>query len=322
MPSIRVSGILDEGINSRDSERLLSSSLSNQRKQIQQSRQRRVDTNRPPVTQLTHQQQQPVRSSYERVPSNSRHQTQTQRYSLNHDTCASAQHHLPVTALNNQSVQTHPNHRHPKNGTNTMHPMQYQPLVTTKSHHEQSMTSSNLDDSDNLREFIIEKTASSSTSSSKNEDYNILGCRHQSPLPQSQYYSNTANQAPTRHSTIMDGPNQRFKSTDMLSTYSKTDYIDSTSSSTIPIEFEQEHDEFDNEEEDYCNCCCNLHSASSSSSQPLCNEGTKNLCTLAIWAIIILIIVNRFLAHMSMFLHRHGAAVAASAGSVEVKSVP
>jgi hypothetical protein len=319
MPSIRVSGILDEGINSRDSERLLSSSSSNQRKQTQQSRQRRVDTNGPSVTQLTHQQRQPGRTSYERVPSYSRHQTQTQRYSLNHDTGASVRHPLPVNALNHKNVITHPNHRHPQNCTNMMHPMQYQPLITTKSHHEQSITSSNLDDSDNLRECIIEKTASYSSSSSKNEDYNPLGCHHQSPL--TQHYHDSVNQSPTRHSTIMDGPNQRFKSTDMLPTYSKT-YIDSTSSSsTIPIEFEQEHDEFDNDEEDYCNCC-NLHSTSSSSSQPLCNEGTKNLCTLAIWAIIILVIVNRFLVHMSIFLHRHGGSVAASAGSVEVKSVP
>jgi hypothetical protein len=308
MPSIRVSGILDEGINSRDSERLLSSSSSNQRKQVLQSRQRRVDTtNRPPVTKRTHQQRQPGRTSYERVPSNSRHQTQTQRYSVHHDTDTSAQPHEPA-ALNNKNVLTHPNHRHPQHDTNTMHPMQYQPLVTTKSHHEQSIASSNLDDSDNLREFIIEKTASYSSSSSKNEDYNPLGYHHQSPLPQ----------YPTRHSTIMDGPSQRFKSTEVLPTFSKT-YIENTSSSSIiPIEFEQEHDEFEYDEEDYCCNCCNLHSTSSGSSQPLCNEGTKNLCTLAIWAIIILVIVNRFLVHMSMFLHRHGAA----GGGVEVQSVP
>lgn len=34
-----------------------------------------------------------------------------------------------------------------------------------------------------------------------------------------------------------------------------------------------------------------------------CREGTKNLCTIAIWAIIVFFVINRFFVHMAMHLH-------------------
>lgn len=69
----------------------------------------------------------------------------------------------------------------------------------------------------------------------------------------------------------------------------------------VPLDIEPELD-FD-QDDDYN--CCDLNS----SPQPLCNEGSKNLCTLGIWAMIIFIIINQFLAHMSMFLHRNDVTV-------------
>ena len=33
-----------------------------------------------------------------------------------------------------------------------------------------------------------------------------------------------------------------------------------------------------------------------------CREGTKNLCTIAIWAIIVFFVINRFFVHMAMHL--------------------
>ena len=34
-----------------------------------------------------------------------------------------------------------------------------------------------------------------------------------------------------------------------------------------------------------------------------CHEGTKNLCTIALWALIVFAIMNRFFVHMAMHLH-------------------
>jgi hypothetical protein len=49
----------------------------------------------------------------------------------------------------------------------------------------------------------------------------------------------------------------------------------------------------ENEEEDIV-CCDGGH----------CREGTKNLCTIAIWAIIVFFVINRFFVHMAMHLHK------------------
>ncbi|KAL7483473.1 hypothetical protein ACHAW6_009124 [Cyclotella cf. meneghiniana] len=78
-----------------------------------------------------------------------------------------------------------------------------------------------------------------------------------------------------------------------------------------PMEQESDEEEDEDEDEDYV--CCDLQSTSR---QPLCDEGTKNLCTLAIWAVIIFAICNRFLMHMSLFLHESGSVK----GVVEVTS--
>ena len=52
--------------------------------------------------------------------------------------------------------------------------------------------------------------------------------------------------------------------------------------------------EFDDEEENVIVLCdTNL----------CCNEGAKNLCTLALWGIITLCIFNRFIVHFAGFLH-------------------
>ena len=34
------------------------------------------------------------------------------------------------------------------------------------------------------------------------------------------------------------------------------------------------------------------------------HEGTKNICTIFIWAAVVFFIMNRFFLHMSMYLHR------------------
>jgi hypothetical protein len=68
---------------------------------------------------------------------------------------------------------------------------------------------------------------------------------------------------------------------------------------TFPKLTNEEESDTEEEEEDYITCC-----DFSNSRQPLCNEGTKNICTLTIWAVIIFAICNRFLMHMSLFLHR------------------
>jgi hypothetical protein len=47
----------------------------------------------------------------------------------------------------------------------------------------------------------------------------------------------------------------------------------------------------DDEEEDIV-CCDGGH----------CREGTKNVCTIAIWAIIVFFVINRFFVHMAMHL--------------------
>eukprot|EP00804_Cyclotella_cryptica_P008426 CCRYP_003936-RA/>CCRYP_003936-RA protein AED:0.39 eAED:0.39 QI:152/1/1/1/0/0.5/2/64/252 len=103
-----------------------------------------------------------------------------------------------------------------------------------------------------------------------------------------------SNSSPTR---AYDNSHQVLQHT------TKRSQVDSTqrrlSNQTTP-HLEQELDE--DEEEDYV--CCDLHS---NSREPLCNEGTKNLCTLAIWAVIIFAICNRFLMHMSSFLHGSGS---------------
>jgi hypothetical protein len=49
----------------------------------------------------------------------------------------------------------------------------------------------------------------------------------------------------------------------------------------------------DDEEEDIV-CCDGGHF----------REGTKNLCTIAIWAIIVFFVINRFFIHMAMHLHK------------------
>mmetsp|Transcript_5817 Transcript_5817/g.12790 ORF Transcript_5817/g.12790 Transcript_5817/m.12790 type:complete len:296 (+) Transcript_5817:162-1049(+) len=36
-----------------------------------------------------------------------------------------------------------------------------------------------------------------------------------------------------------------------------------------------------------------------------CHEGTKNLCTISLWAFIVFVIVNRFFVHMAMHLHKN-----------------
>jgi hypothetical protein len=171
-----------------------------------------------------------------------------------------------------------------------MDPIQYQPLVTTKSHHEHLITANKLDDSDNLREYILTKTASHSS-----EDH--LSNPHFQPT---QYHpvNNRGMESQTKH--IFDRPNQRIKPTENTQPVS-----------FLPLEQEVEFED----DEDY-NCCCDHHH----STPRFCNEGTKNLCTLAIWAIIILVFVNRFLMHMSMYLHGRVGAVAV--GSVEIKNDP
>ena len=45
-----------------------------------------------------------------------------------------------------------------------------------------------------------------------------------------------------------------------------------------------------------------------------CHEGTKNLCTIGLWALIVFGIMNRFFVHMAMHLHNKGAD-----GSVSLK---
>jgi len=52
--------------------------------------------------------------------------------------------------------------------------------------------------------------------------------------------------------------------------------------------------QFDEEEEDIV--CCD-------GSQ--CHEGTKNICTIAVWAVVLLFICNRFFVHFAMHLNKH-----------------
>lgn len=66
------------------------------------------------------------------------------------------------------------------------------------------------------------------------------------------------------------------------------------------------------EDEEDCTCC-DIHS--STRREPFCNEGAKNLCTLAIWAALTIVVIHRFLVHMSIFLHSRGASA-----NVEVKN--
>eukprot|EP00580_Thalassiosira_gravida_P010567 CAMPEP_0201638942 /NCGR_PEP_ID=MMETSP0493-20130528/18004_1 /ASSEMBLY_ACC=CAM_ASM_000838 /TAXON_ID=420259 /ORGANISM="Thalassiosira gravida, Strain GMp14c1" /LENGTH=286 /DNA_ID=CAMNT_0048112163 /DNA_START=40 /DNA_END=900 /DNA_ORIENTATION=- len=40
-----------------------------------------------------------------------------------------------------------------------------------------------------------------------------------------------------------------------------------------------------------------------------CHEGTKNLCTLSLWAFIVFLMVNRFFVHMAMHLHKNNVDV-------------
>eukprot|EP00585_Thalassiosira_rotula_P006020 CAMPEP_0196137652 /NCGR_PEP_ID=MMETSP0910-20130528/5573_1 /TAXON_ID=49265 /ORGANISM="Thalassiosira rotula, Strain GSO102" /LENGTH=280 /DNA_ID=CAMNT_0041398143 /DNA_START=67 /DNA_END=906 /DNA_ORIENTATION=+ len=40
-----------------------------------------------------------------------------------------------------------------------------------------------------------------------------------------------------------------------------------------------------------------------------CHEGTKNLCTLSLWAFIVFLMVNRFFVHMAMHLHKNNEVV-------------
>ena len=62
------------------------------------------------------------------------------------------------------------------------------------------------------------------------------------------------------------------------------------------------------EDEEDCTCC-DIYS--NTRREPFCNEGTKNLCTLGIWAVLTIVIIHRFLVHMSMFLHSHGSSESA-----------
>jgi hypothetical protein len=62
----------------------------------------------------------------------------------------------------------------------------------------------------------------------------------------------------------------------------------------------------DDDEEDIVCCDGNNH----------CREGTKNICTIAVWALIVFFVINRFFVHMAMHLHKPQDARAS--GSVRV----
>mmetsp|Transcript_18635 Transcript_18635/g.40335 ORF Transcript_18635/g.40335 Transcript_18635/m.40335 type:complete len:222 (-) Transcript_18635:482-1147(-) len=64
-------------------------------------------------------------------------------------------------------------------------------------------------------------------------------------------------------------------------------------SETHPPNYQPMNVRLDDEEEDIV-CCDGGH----------CHEGTKNLCTIALWAMIVFAIVNRFFVHMAMHLHK------------------
>ena len=57
----------------------------------------------------------------------------------------------------------------------------------------------------------------------------------------------------------------------------------------------QSNSQFDDEEEDIV-CCDGVGGGF--------QEGTKNLCTIALWALIMFAILNRFFVHMSIYLHK------------------
>lgn len=59
-----------------------------------------------------------------------------------------------------------------------------------------------------------------------------------------------------------------------------------------------QHLEVDVEDDDEAYSCCDRHP------RHLCGEGAKNLCTLAIWALIFFAVVNRFLIHYALHLTR------------------
>ena len=63
----------------------------------------------------------------------------------------------------------------------------------------------------------------------------------------------------------------------------------------------------DDDDEDIVCCDGNHH---------CCREGIKNACTIAIWAVIVFFVINRFFVHMAM--HLHGPRDARPGGSVRV----
>lgn len=245
-----MSGYLDEGINSRD-DRLLSSSR--QKPKPRGGSIMDKSTARARSNTSIQNQRSIDRSSYEPVPKST-----------------------SIAQRHDRTQQ-----QHIQQNTNA-HPVQYEPLVTSKSLCEQSKETNKLDDSENLREFIIEKTASYES----NQNHFYFSSNQQL------HYPANGTQVESQNRPLLSGPSERIKS----SIPSPNHDIHRASVARFDIEHEEDDEDF---------TCCDFHSTPR---QPLCNEGTKNLCTLTIWAIIIFVIVNRFLMHMSMFLHR-GATV-------------
>lgn len=154
-------------------------------------------------------------------------------------------------------------------------PVQYEPLVTTEPHDHRTK-SRRLDDGCNeFNEYSMDKMA-----------HNDYDDSHYNKHHQLQH---EANRNRSQQSNLANGSDQNPQSARIKS----------------ETEYTYNHTELaTDDDEDYI--CCDLHS---NSQQPLCSEGKKNLCTLAIWAIIIFIIINRFLMHMSIFLGGHSASV-------------
>ncbi|KAL7471899.1 hypothetical protein ACHAXS_012205 [Conticribra weissflogii] len=78
--------------------------------------------------------------------------------------------------------------------------------------------------------------------------------------------------------------------------------------------------EYDCDYDDYhyscCSICCDEDGCNFQLSRH-CNEGVKNLCTIAIWAMLVFAIVNRFLMHMGMFYARGRSVGRARHGAVD-----
>mmetsp|Transcript_2341 Transcript_2341/g.5045 ORF Transcript_2341/g.5045 Transcript_2341/m.5045 type:complete len:325 (+) Transcript_2341:278-1252(+) len=118
-------------------------------------------------------------------------------------------------------------------------------------------------------------------------------------LPQS---SSSASLKSQPHSSINNSPQSIPEQIRPRTTPPNKILKEQTNFETSYREHEYDHD-YDDYHYSFCNVCCDEDGCNFQLSRH-CNEGMKNLCTIAIWAMLVFAIVNRFLMHMGMFYAR------------------